>query len=81
MKQDPLSFWQKLQGTITLHDAIFGTRESQKINYQIKPKLQKTGRTFRWLRNLKAIAYWLWPAARGNPTKNCWFSTFTNILK
>ncbi len=39
MKQDPLSFWQKLQGTITLHDAIFGTRESQKINYQIKPKL------------------------------------------
>lgn len=39
MKQDPLSFWQKLQGTIALHDAIFETRKSQKINNQHKPKL------------------------------------------
>ena len=39
MINDPLSFWQKLQGTIALHDAIFETRKKQRINQETKPKL------------------------------------------
>lgn len=39
MLNDPLSFWQKLQGTIALHDAIFETRKKQRINHETKPKL------------------------------------------
>ena len=39
MLNDPLSFWQKLQGTIALHDAIFETRKKQRINQETKPKL------------------------------------------
>lgn len=41
-KLDPLKFWQQLQGTIVLHDAIFATRKKliKKTKTQLKLRIQ-----------------------------------------